>query len=122
MAKAVNINTIIAANEIRDLSVIHSRREIYRENLRGLRKVDLRKTHVLIGDRTGNTPSLRKHARQSMRFDKELSTIAYLVQPGGKYWHESVPMTLAIITKARMIMASNKNIKHEGEDRRFLIT
>jgi hypothetical protein len=32
----------------------------------------------------------------------------YLVQENGKYWYQDIPMTLAVIGKARMIMASNK--------------
>jgi hypothetical protein len=122
MARSFDISAHKARERERELSLSRNRRLRYIDDLADFRKVSLSNTHCLIGDRTDNTPPLRHHSRQSMRFDKELSTIAYLVQPGAKYWHESVPMTLAIITKARMIMASNKNIKHEGEDTRFLIT
>lgn len=65
----------------------------------------------------GEAKYLRRNTRQSMRFDKELSMNPYVVSESGRYWYENVEMTLAVITHARMIMASNtKRIHDYGDD------
>lgn len=89
--------------EISKLSAVQRRREI--SKLRGDHLFD---SPCKPGDRTDNTPTLRRQSRQSARFDRELSMIPYLVQENGKYWYQDTKMTLAVIGKARMIMASNK--------------
>lgn len=106
--KAISLNQAIHARserelEISKLSAVQRRREI--SELRGDYLLD---SPCKPGDRTDNTPTLRRQSRQSLRFDRELSMTPYLVQENGKYWYQDIPMTLAVIGKARMIMASNK--------------
>jgi hypothetical protein len=100
--------------EIEKLREIRKRERI--ANSRKFEKVDLRDTQTLTGDRSGNTPDLRKNSRQKMRIDKELPIHAYSVMPSGKYWFEDVAMTLAVITHARMIIASRKERLHFVDD------
>jgi len=84
------------------------RREIAR-----MRKIKVEKMNSLAGDRTHNGKDLRKDSRQKMRFDKDMSMNAYSVEETGKYWHEDAQMTLAVISHARMIIASRKERKHD---------
>jgi hypothetical protein len=108
ITRAISREQSIRASSERELEVsrlygVQQRREISR-----LRKDYLLDSPCLPGDRTDNTPTLRRESRQSLRFDRELSMTPYLVEPNGKYWYQDIPMTLAVIGKARMIMASNK--------------
>jgi hypothetical protein len=96
---------------------ISAKRKRDRENLREIKRmkqVKIEKMNVLVGDRTQNTKSKKKHARQKMRIDKELSMHAHSVNENGKYWYESVEMTLAVITHARMIIASRQERTHDA--------
>lgn len=96
------------------------------ENKRAFEKIEKRKIAQMKKSRLENTPinrtqvnkpDLRKNARQSMRFDKEISTHAYSVEENGRYWCEDVQMTLAVIAHARMIVASRqKRIHNYGDD------
>jgi hypothetical protein len=69
-------------------------------------------TPVLPGDRSGNLAAKNTKKKYPHR-NMELAQLPWLVQPGGKYWYKDVPMTLAVITHARMIMASNKKSTFE---------
>lgn len=117
MPERVNINDAQTRAKTREMEKLREIRKIEkRAKSKKHKKVDLSQAQILKGDRTDNTPDLRKNSRQKMRIDKELSMNAYLVQESGKYWHEDVQMTLAVITHARMIIASRKERKHFVDD------
>jgi len=117
MPERIDIEAARESARLREIEKLRESRK--NEKARKTRKhvkLDLRETQILKGDRTQNTPDLRKNAKQKMRIDKELPMNAYLVQESGKYWHEDVQMTLAVITHARMIIASRKKREHPIDD------
>jgi hypothetical protein len=99
----------------RDSEISRNRAKRYRDFLSRRRRDYLLNTQSLPGDRTDNTPDLRRNSRQSMRFDRDMPTTTYLVQESGKYWYRDVNMTLAVITHARMMMTSNRKYLHHAE-------
>lgn len=116
MANPVNIDFIHESNISRMRRNSELRRERYLDELANTKEISLKDTPTKAGDRTDNTPPLRMHSRRSMRFDKELSTRTYLVEERGKYWFRDAKHTMAVITKARMIMASNTPVKHPVDE------
>jgi len=121
MPESFDISKGRAARNKREVEASRKAAKRLQREISALQRISLANTKCLPGDRTGNAPDLRMHSRQSMRFDKELSMNAYVVEPNGKYWHEDVKTTLAVITHARMIIASRKKIEHDPE-KKFLIT
>jgi len=114
---AATVKTVAQARAEKIEKEISAKRKDDRENLRKIkrmRKVEIEKMNVLVGDRTGNTPSKKKHARQKMRIDKDLSMHTHSVEESGKYFYENVAMTLAVITHARMIIASRQKRTHDA--------
>lgn len=85
----------------------------YRKAWKSLRKVKIENLPVRVGNQVDEKKDLRKDARQKMRFDKDVSTHAYAVNENSPYWYENVEMTLAVITHAKMIIASRQKRSHD---------
>jgi len=114
---AATVKTVAQARAEKIEKEISAKRKDDRENLRKIkrmRKVEIEKMNVLVGDRTGNTQPKKKHARQKMRIDKDLSMHTHSVNENGRYWFEDPKMTLAVITHARMIIASRQKRTHDA--------